>query len=53
MDSNVAEIKRRIYFERLLRTSSIGDTAWVDCPRHGRSARDPYTDRCVECGDRL
>jgi hypothetical protein len=27
----------------------MGTSAWVDCPVHGRTARDPYPNLCVEC----
>jgi hypothetical protein len=37
-------------FGALLDRSSLGeDSCWVQCPEHGRSARDPFTDRCVNC----
>lgn len=41
--------RRREEFEILLDASSIGDSAWIECPVHGHTARDPFTDRCVEC----
>lgn len=38
-------------FRRLLDRSSLSEkNLWVECPEHGRSARDPFTDRCVNCG---
>lgn len=38
--------RRRI---TLLDRSSIGTHAWIDCPVHGHTARDPDTHLCVEC----
>jgi hypothetical protein len=42
-------IRKSKEIDALIRDSSIGDDAWVNCPRHGRTARDPYTEDCVEC----
>lgn len=36
-------------FGHLLDRSSIGSSAWVECPDHGRQPRDPFTERCVRC----
>lgn len=37
-------------FGRVLDRSSLGEeSCWVQCPEHGRSARDPFTERCVQC----
>lgn len=33
----------------LLRDSSVGDEAWVECEIHGHSARDPFSRDCVDC----
>lgn len=36
--------------DRLIRASSLGPSAWIDCPRHGHTARDPYRKSwCVSC----
>ena len=45
------ERAKRRYFRRLLDRSSIGKSAWVDCPEHGHQPRDPFTadERCVMC----
>jgi hypothetical protein len=36
--------------DRLIKASSLGPAAWIDCPRHGHTARDPYRPSwCVYC----
>jgi hypothetical protein len=42
-------VKASHELDALLRDSSIGDDAWVECELHGRKARDPYTGDCVDC----
>jgi hypothetical protein len=38
-------------FGRLLDRSSLSEgSLWVQCPEHGRQARDPFSERCVFCG---
>lgn len=41
--------RRERAFKTLLDRSSIGTHAWIDCPVHGHTARDPDTRLCVEC----
>ncbi len=35
--------------DHLIERSSIGSAAWVECPKHGHEARDPFTERCIQC----
>lgn len=41
--------RREREFKTLLDRSSIGTHAWIDCPIHGHTARDPDTRLCVRC----
>jgi hypothetical protein len=42
---------QRREIDELIRRSSLGDSAWIDCPIHGRQATDPFRHGkvCVTC----
>lgn len=43
-------LKDRREFKAILENSSLAeDKLWVNCPSHGRQARDPFEDDCVLC----
>lgn len=43
--------ERRRELKKLLDGSSLAaDQLWIECPTHGKQARDPWKGHCVMCG---
>lgn len=43
-------LDQRREMKRLLNGSSLApDQLWIDCPEHGKQARDPHHGGCILC----